>query len=1254
MSFFDVRYRSKRNGITEVYPEFIVTAPDDLMIRGGKFYAVWDPIHEIWSTDELDALRVVDRAVEAKRKELAATFDGKVIGLYLRNSSNGLWAAFKRYTENAPEHYRELDMDLAFKDDIISKTDYVSKRLPYNLEEKRPTNFLKIMEILYEKEERAKLIWAIGAIFAGDAKHIQKFIVLIGPAGTGKSTYLEVVQMLFEGYYTTFESSALTSQNNTFATEVFKANPLVAIQHDGDLSRITDNSKLNSIVSHEYMTMNEKFKSPYMARVNAFLFMATNKEVRITDSQSGMIRRVIDVEPTGDLMPIQEYQNRMNKIQFELGAIAHYCLKEYREMGKNYYSEYIPISQQRKSNVEFNFLEENFHMLKEQDGAALRHLYDMYKAYCEDSMIQERFVLPYHKFREEMSNYFDTYSDRTRETYDGEQKRNYFSGFKTEKFTFADLTKQKDRPTPVSLVLDCTDSIFDKVCADRPAQLATLAGTPYKPWDDVTTKLNSIKTTQLHYVLLDEQHIVIDFDIKDDDGEKSLELNMQAASKWPATYAEISRSGKGIHLHYIYDGDIEQLSRIYEEDIEIKAFTGKSSLRRQLTLCNDIRIATISSGLPLKGEKEMINKEQVQSERGLRDLIIRNLKKEIHPGTAPSIMFIHKILEDSYKSDLRYDIRDLRPAILAFANNSTNQAGKCISLVSRMKFKSDHEEVTDVEDFRTDEVAFFDVEVFPNLFVVVWKFKGGTKVNMINPSPEAIGDILDLKLIGFNNRRYDNHILYARYLGYDNSQLYELSQRIISNSENATFREAYGLSYTDIYDFSSKKQSLAKFQIELGITHDELHIPWDEPVDEELWPRVVEYCGNDVDATEAVFEARSADWTARQILADLSGLTVNDSTTRHTAQIIFEGDRNPQRHFEYTDLSKEFEGYTYAFGESSYRGEDPKEGGYVYAEPGIYDNVEVLDIQSMHPNTAIHLNVFGKYTKNFKELVEARVAIKHKEYDKARQMLDGKLAPYLVDESKIGNLDNALKIVINIVYGLTSAKFDNPFRDNRNVDNIVAKRGALFMIDLKHAVWEKGYDVAHIKTDSIKLPNASQEIIDFVIDFGAKYGYIFEHENTYDKLALVNNAVYVGKDGDRWDAVGAQFQEPYVYKTLFSKEKIVNDDLKLAKGVTTALHLNMNEDLPEGEDNRIFIGKVGLFTPILPGKGGGELEREKEVDGVMRYYAATGTKGYRWLESSSVDILDKWEDVDHSYFKAEVDKAIATLAEFGDVERFIE
>jgi hypothetical protein len=510
--------------------------------------------------------------------------------------------------------------------------------------------------------------------------------------------------------------------------------------------------------------------------------------------------------------------------------------------------------------------------------------------------------------------------------------------------------------------------------------------------------------------------------------------------------------------------------------------------------------------------------------------------------------------------------------------------------------------------------------------------------------------------------------MYARYIGYDNEQLYRLSKRIIDESRSSLFGEAYNISYTDVYDFSSIKQSLKKFEIDLKIHHKEMEFPWDQPVPEDKWGLVADYCANDVLATEAVFNDRHQDFIARKILADLSGLSLNDTTQMHAAKIVFGDDRHPQDKFIYTDLSQMFPGYKFENGKSSYRGEEPSEGGYVHAEPGMYIDVALLDIASMHPTSAIEMMMFGPYTKNYEEIKEARVAIKHKEFDRAKGMLKGVLTKYLTDESQAKDLSNALKLVINLVAGLTCAKFENRFRDPRNKDNIMQKRGALFMIDLLHAVREKGFTVAHIKTDSIKIPNATLEIIQFVMDFGKKYGYKFEHEATYDKMCLVNDAVYIARyatakkcenlygyaPGDvkkhegEWTATGAQFAQPYVFKTLFSKEPITFDDVCEAKSVTSALYLDTNENLGEDHDYH-FIGKVGSFCPIKPGCGGGLLLREK--DG--KYSAATGSKGYRWLEAEVVSELGKENDVDHSYYISLVDDAEANISKFGDFEWFV-
>ena len=350
------------------------------------------------------------------------------------------------------------------------------------------------------------------------------------------------------------------------------------------------------------------------------------------------------------------------------------------------------------------------------------------------------------------------------------------------------------------------------------------------------------------------------------------------------------------------------------------------------------------------------------------------------------------------------------------------------------------------------------------------------------------------------------------------------------------------------------------------------------------------------------------------------------------------------------DIINSFPGYEFKDGKNIYRGTDVGKGGYVYAEPGMYGNVALLDVASMHPHSVINLNAFGEYTQNFKDIVDARIAIKNKDFEKAKKMFGGKLAPYLEDESTAKNLAQALKIAINSVYGLTSANFDNPFRDVRNKNNIVALRGALFMRTLQDEVQKRGFKVAHIKTDSIKIPDATPEIIQFVMDFAVQYGYKFEHEATYERMCLVNDAVYIAKyDTGEWTATGTQFQIPYVFKKLFSKEDLTFEDLCVTKSVTSSLYLDMNEDLPEDEHNYIFIGKVGRFCPIKPGCGGGLLMREK--DG--KYYAATGTKGYRWLESEMVFELNKLNDIDESHFKAMADAAIDTIKKYGDYEWFV-
>ena len=1442
LDFFTVKHRitEKRNGtVIDIYPEFLIRDSNELMVRGGgKFYAVLNKDTGFWETNEIRIQQYVDEELknyaennaEIQQKKLSLGKYCTVNIMYMLNSRSRSWVEYKMYVNNLPDHYYQLDDKLCFDIDKVNPEDHFSKKLPYKLQKGDHDAWDILAGTLYEPKELEKIEWAIGSVIAGDSREIQKFVVLYGEPGAGKGTILKIIQKLFPGYYEVFDAKSLGNSNNAFAFEQFRSNPLIALQMDGDLSKIEDNSKLNSLVSHETVLMNEKRKQSYSFTPRCFLFMASNKEVKMTDANSGLLRRLIDVNPSGRKLPKKEYDRLMSQIGFQLGGIAQHCLDVYRKLGKNYYNGYEPTQMMLLTNPIYNFLKDSYEDPDQSvsiDPIPMQDLYLLWTQYCEKTGIMNRFAK--YQFFSEVKPYYKEFKERGRMS-DGKQVRSLLSGLKVERLYNGSFGRKDivSNEKSLSLVLDKTTSLLDSVLKDCQAQYGVEkdggGSKPKVSWSNCKTTLKDIDTKLLHFVRTPLNHIVIDFDLKNEKGEKDALLNLEAADKWPKTYAEYSQGGKGIHLHYIYNGDPLKLESMYAKDIEIKVYSGLSSLRRRLSLCNDIPVATLNDGaLPKKEVKtdDMMDFESVKNEQHMRNIVGKCLRKDIaQPYTATAMSLIKKTLDDAWDSGIHYDIRDMRPVIRAFAAKSSHQKDACMKMEMSLHYcdaetekttpsdKADSRGKKDISEavrqkpvdklkyetlpLPVDEtLVFFDIEVFPNLLLVNWKEAGEGKgvVRMINPSRGDIAVLLNKKLVGFNCRRYDNHILYARYIGYDNEAIYRLSQRIISGSSNAMFGNAYDISYTDVYDFAAKKQSLKKWEIELGIHHQELGLPWDKPVPEERWAEVAAYCDNDVIATEAVFNKLAGDFKAREILAEIAGMTVNDTTNQLTTRIIFGDDPKPQSQFNYPDLTKKFPGYRFENGKSYYRHkiapkmkvvvQDPDvpgkrifvvdgvpypeeqvvnyndranvievdeiigEGGRVFARQGIFRHVVTFDVASMHPSSIIAENGFGKYTDGFRQLLEIRIAIKHKDFEAAKKMLNGRLARYLNDPGQAKALSQALKIAINSVYGLTAAGFENKFRDPRNKDNWVAKRGALFIETLRELVTEKGGKVVHIKTDSIKVEDPTKDISDFILSYGKQWGYTFEIEDIYEKMCLVNDAVYIAlrdkddpgwkdecdkarKDAEakdipyvaptRWAATGAQFAHPYVFKTLFSGEEIEFRDLCETKTVTSALYLDMNENLsdvsayekdlerlrkrakellkaegysgsweewPEWrKQNRDAMDQHGgkIYTElddlmkdeevlkeliakghnyIFVGKAGSFCPVKAGCGGGIlvrekdgKFSAATGSKGFRWREGESLLNADRMDMIDMGYFEGLAEAAKSAIEEYGSFERF--
>lgn len=1308
--------RAKQDYI--IYPDFSYKRVTDLIVKGGVFYAFWNG--SSWIMDIDDLIDQIDRESWQEYERLKAADDSLRIAVKSMNlESSGLMTRFQNYCKKQKTSSAQFNKVVLFNDHVVEKKDYSTYQLPYSPSEGNVEAFHELMNVLYEPKELQKILWCMGALFTGKIAKIEKFLYLYGAKGTGKGTVINIIKMLMGDYWRGIDLQFLTGTSE-FATSGVEEVPML-IDSDTDLSKIKKDINLLKLTSHEELLKRMLYQTPYPVTFRGLLVTASNERYTMKSKDSGMVRRPIVVHPSGNIVNFTDYHRLMNKIEFEIPAIANLAMNVFTDMGSAYYEDEVDVDMIAYSDKVFDFIRENY--ITMEKGITLKRAAGLYAEYLRDMGWDDKAAK--RELKNSLDKYFDVYKKDTRDDA-GNRMYDWYSGFRYDVAFPEGGTTEYVSPTSSVLELDISQTTagsFDTDASDWPAQYTKADGTPINKWDNVKTKLSDLDITKLHYVRVPLEHIVIDFDIKDPKtGEKDYDLNLKAASKYPTTYTELSKSGGGIHLHYYYDGDVSKLANHIAEDIEVKVYTGNSSLRRKFSKCNNKEITHISSGLPFKEEDKRVFKDVENiawTESKLKGFIEAALNKEHHGATKPEIDFIYKVLEEAKHADVQYDLNSIKQKVLLFAMRSKNQKTYCIDMVGKMTFatietEEDLSSNSNSQIIPDDQIYMLDVEVFSNLLIVAWKIHGLDVPEPIfagnpsrsekilndawwkehenkaaiwyNPSPDQIAWLINKPFVGYNNRRYDNHILYNRYLGADNINLYQQSQGIINKVSSVMMQPAYGLSYADLYEMMDIKQSLKKWEIDMGILHDELEFPWDQPLAKSNWLRAGQYCMRDVLATEYLWDSKQGKdaYTARKILAELTGLSINSKTQTLAEAFMFGNDPRPQDKFVWYDLAEEFPGYTFSYGKSDYKGENPSEGGYVHAEPGVYRNVMLADVESLHPHSAIAINYFGPYTPKFKALVDCRMHIKHKRFKEAMHAFDSidpvmsaKLKPYLEDESQAGGLGHAMKIVINIVYGMTSAPYDNKFKAPSNIDNIIAKRGALFMMQTKRELEEMGQQVIHVKTDSLKLPEADEKIFEYIQERAHAFGYNFDHEATFGKLALVNKAVIIGqisyptKNKGHWEPIGAQFRMPYVYKKLFSGEDVEEKDFAILKSAQSSIYLGerfigKNAQVyasVTGED--VFrTGEVDIakrcetrwLKMMDPEKAAQQIgipveDYNRIVDGGFKpemmttYNSVTGTKGFKWRLWSEYKGID---DIDVGYYDGLIEDAVNNIYKVGD------
>ena len=124
--------RSGKRGIIEIYPKFIIKKSSDLMIRGGDFYAIWIDERGMWSTDEQDAVDLIDRELDRYAEENRTRFDGNIRILHMWDAETGMIDTWHKYCQKQmKDQFHMLDEKLIFSNTKVTKRDYASKSLPY-------------------------------------------------------------------------------------------------------------------------------------------------------------------------------------------------------------------------------------------------------------------------------------------------------------------------------------------------------------------------------------------------------------------------------------------------------------------------------------------------------------------------------------------------------------------------------------------------------------------------------------------------------------------------------------------------------------------------------------------------------------------------------------------------------------------------------------------------------------------------------------------------------------------------------------------------------------------------------------------------------------------------------------------------------------------------------------------------------------------------------------------------------------------
>lgn len=574
--------------------------------------------------------------------------------------------------------------------------------------------------------------------------------------------------------------------------------------------------------------------------------------------------------------------------------------------------------------------------------------------------------------------------------------------------------------------------------------------------------------------------------------------------------------------------------------------------------------------------------------------------------------------------------------------------------------------------------GFYDFEVFKRDWLVVFINENDEEI-VVHNNPAILRKVLEKFecIVGFNNYSYDDLVLTAIMQGYNNYEVWKLSNAIVSggNIPQEIKNTARKLTTLDAKQELAPSLSLKEIEANLGMNIVETPISFnlDRSLTDEEFYEVVKYCRHDVETTKRLFLLRKDYFESkfdicsefkldkldvRKTRANLASKVLKCSKDRLPDGVLENKDRlditlvdelrtenipltilnfynNIKARFkngtDYTELEKEKLVYTlagvkhtFAFG-----GLHGAKENYIYE--GKMLNV---DVGSYYPSIMINFGFMSRASEHpdlYKNLYNTRM-----EYKKKKD-----------------NKQQIYKILLNSTFGALKSEFNDLF--DPVMSNNICVNGQLILTDLIMSL--RGYaELIQSNTDGILIKYKEKDlekIKEICKEWELNYGLKLDYEYV-EKIVQrdVNNYILRTEDGKIKgkglfaNHNGGSFEKnnltiiDIALKEYYINNKNVRDTITnfIENGNTMPFQqiAKMGNTFDTMEHNGQEVQKVNRIFATW-NNSYGAINKVKNKDGVKKYTKIANSSDKVYINNDTIDKTDT-KLIDINYYVNLVNK----------------